>query len=99
MSDYALFGMCPLTQVKIGGGLTLGGVGTSEYVWTHGECIGKFCRLYTYKLDENGEIYAQGCNLQFLGLTRDEINQNFDIKNAIISEHNDQVRAENQRHR
>ena len=77
--------MCPFTQVKIGGG---GGIGfdVESYVWTHGRCIGTFCRLYTYKFDSDGEIYAEGCNFQFLGLSREEIQQNFALKNKIIEQ-------------
>lgn len=68
MSDYELFEMCPFTQVKVGSGLTIGGIGKAEYVWTHGRCIGEYCRLYTFKFADDGEVAASGCNLQFLGL-------------------------------
>jgi len=84
MSDYVPFGMCPFTQVEIGGGGSIGGFGGASYVWTHGKCIGQFCRLYTFKFDENREVYAQGCNLQFLGLTPDEIRLNFELKNQMV---------------
>ncbi len=83
MSDYVPFDMCPFTQVKVGGGGSIGGFGGESYVWTHGQCIGQFCRLYTFKFDENGQVYAQGCNLQFLGLTPDEIRLNFELKNQM----------------
>ena len=42
------------------------------------------CRLWIYKTSEKGEIYAQGCSLQFLGLSQEEITKNFTIKNKQI---------------
>jgi len=79
MSDYASFAMCPFTQVQIGGG---GGVGfnVESYVWTHGKCMGTYCKLYTAKFDETGKVYAEGCSLQFLGLTQLEILQNAELR-------------------
>lgn len=76
MSDYALFDMCPFTQVQIGGG----GGGFESYVWTHGKCIRTYCKLYTAKFDETGKVYAEGCSLQFLGLTQLEILQNAELR-------------------
>ena len=83
-SGYTPFEMCPFTQVSVGGGATIGGIGGERYVWTHGRCIGQYCRLYTYKFDENGEVYAEGCNLQFLGLSADEIRLNQEFKRNAI---------------
>lgn len=90
MSDYAAFVMCPFTQVKVGGGGSIGGFGGESYVWTHGQCIGHYCRLYTFKFDKNDAVYAEGCNLQFLGLSPDEIRLNFQMKNQIIEKMNQQ---------
>ena len=42
------------------------------------------CRLWTYKTNEKGEIYAQGCSMQFMGLNEEEIKRNFTIKNTKI---------------
>jgi hypothetical protein len=33
-----------------------------------------------------GVVYAQGCTLQFLGLSREEIAKNFSLKNLQILE-------------
>jgi hypothetical protein len=38
------------------------------------------------KTDKKGEVYAQGCSLQFMGLGREEIEKNFSIKNRQILE-------------
>lgn len=84
MSDYALFDMCPFTQVQIGGG---GGIGfdIQQYVWTHGQCIRYYCKLYVAKFDEQtGQVYAEGCSLQFLGLTQLEILQNMALRERMI---------------
>ena len=38
------------------------------------------------KIDGNGEVYAQGCAMQFQGLSKEEITRNFAIKNTQILE-------------
>lgn len=82
MSDYALFDMCPFTQVQLGGGAG----GMESYVWTHGKCISYYCKLYTGKFDEQtGKVYAWGCTLQFLGLTQLEIVQNAALRERMIN--------------
>jgi len=88
MSTYVPFDMCPLTQVNVGGSMTIGGTGGGSYSWTHGQCIGKYCKLYTFKTDENGTVYAEGCNLEFQGLTESEIKRNFAIKAELIRQLN-----------
>lgn len=85
MSDYTLFDMCPFTQVQIGGGGGVGGFDMQSYVWTHGKCIGSYCKLYTAKFDERtAEVYAEGCSLQFIGLTQLEIVQNAALRKRLI---------------
>lgn len=88
MSNYVPFNMCPLTQVKVGGSLTVGGTGGGSYVWSHSPCMGSFCKLYAFKFDEQGELYAEGCNLEFQGMTEEEIKQNIQAKVAIMNEIN-----------
>ena len=48
--------------------------------------IKKYCRLWTLKINSNGEVYAQGCSMQFQGLSEEEIVNNFAIKNTSILE-------------
>jgi len=38
------------------------------------------------KIDNSGEVYAQGCAMQFQGLSKEEIARNFAIKNTQILE-------------
>ena len=76
--------MCPFTQVKVGGGMTIRGAGGESYTWTHGQCIGRFCKLYTFKTDDRGEVYAEGCNVEFQGLSEQEIRRNMEIKRDLI---------------
>ncbi|MFH2139008.1 MAG: zinc ribbon domain-containing protein [Candidatus Omnitrophota bacterium] len=85
MAEYQLFDMCPFTMASIGGGGSFGGVGSESYTWTHSTCLKSNCRLWTYKVDEKGEIFAEGCSLQFIGLNKNEISKNFEIKNKIIA--------------
>jgi hypothetical protein len=68
--DYQLFNMCPFTVASIGGEVTVMGSGQGQYTWTHSPCIKETCRLWTYKVDEKGEIYAEGCSFQLVGLNR-----------------------------
>lgn len=84
--EYQLFNMCPFTVVSVGGGGSFNGVGSESYVWTHSPCLEGNCRLWTYKVNEKGEIYAQGCSFQFMGLNKEEISKNYEIKNKIIAE-------------
>jgi len=85
-SKYELFNMCPFVMVSVGGGGGILGVESESYIWTHIPCLGHNCRLWTYKIDENGKVYAEGCSLQFVGLTKEEIKKNFEIKNKVIEE-------------
>ena len=86
MAGYELFNMCPFAMASVGGGGGFLGVESENYTWTHISCLECNCRLWTYKTDENGEVYAQGCSLQFVGLNKKEIDKNFEIKNKIIEE-------------
>jgi hypothetical protein len=86
--EYQLFNMCPFAVASIGGGGSFGGVGSESYTWTHYSCLESNCKLWIYKLNEKGEVCAEGCSLQFIGLNKDEINKNFEIKNKIIAEAN-----------
>jgi len=89
--EYQLFNMCPFTIASVGGGGSFAGVGSESYTWTHSPCLEGNCRLWTYKLDEKGEVYVQGCSLQFIGLNKEEIIKNLEIKNKIITETNEKA--------
>ena len=78
--------MCPFGIAQAGKGLTIAGIGDKKNKWQHLRCIQQYCRLWTLKTDESGEIYAQGCAMQFQGLTKEEITRNFAIKNTQILE-------------
>ena len=81
-----LFDMCPFTMVQTGKGLSIAGFGETKNKFQHGRCMQKYCRLWTLKINEKGDTYAQGCSLQFLGLNKEEIEQNFTLKNTQILE-------------
>ena len=83
---YQLFDMCPFGTLHPGKGLSLVGFGEAKNKLQHTRCMQKYCRLWTWKTDAEGEIYGQGCSLQFLGLNREEIKNNFFIKNKQILE-------------
>jgi DNA repair exonuclease SbcCD ATPase subunit len=83
---YQLFDMCPFNMAQTGKGLSIVGFGESKNKWQHARCMQKYCRLWTWKTDENGEVYGQGCSLQFLGLNKEEIKKNFLLKNRQILE-------------
>jgi hypothetical protein len=76
--------MCPFAVASIGGGGSVMGVGSEKYTWTHYQCLERNCRLWTFKLDENGSTYTEGCSLQFIGLSKDEIIKNNDMKIGIV---------------
>jgi len=80
IGTYSPFSMCPFTQAEIGGGGTIAGFGGYKYTWTHGPCIQHYCRLYTYRFDEDGEPQAEGCSLQFLGMSADQIRLDAQMK-------------------
>jgi hypothetical protein len=82
--SYAPFDMCPFVMAEIGGSLSVGGLGGGKYTWTHMRCIRQKCRLWTYKFDESNNFIAEGCNMQFIGLTTSEIKKNFEMKNEAI---------------
>jgi len=54
------------------------------------------CRLWTYRTAVKGEIYAQGCSLQFLGLSEEEIKKNFSLKNSRILQEESSLKDEKQ---
>jgi hypothetical protein len=81
---YQLFDMCPFVIAQSGKGLSFAGFGETKNKSQHGCCMKEYCRLWTYRTAENGEIFAQGCSLQFLGLNEEEIKKNFSIKNTRI---------------
>jgi hypothetical protein len=83
---YHLFDMCPFNLAQTGKGLSIAGFGETKNKWQHARCIQKYCRLWTWKTDEQGAVYGQGCSLQFLGLSKEEIKKNFSIKNMQILE-------------
>ena len=83
---YQLFDMCPFGMAQTGKGLTIVGFGDTKNKLQHARCMQKYCRLWTIKTDERGAVYAQGCSLQFLGLSKEEISENFSIKNMQILE-------------
>ena len=83
---YQLFDMCPFNMAQTGKGLSIVGFGESKNKWQHARCMQKYCRLWTWKTTENGEVYGQGCSLQFLGLNKGEIEKNFLLKNRQILE-------------
>jgi hypothetical protein len=85
-NKYQLFDMCPLTIAQTGKGLAIAGIGDKKNKWQHLRCIKKYCRLWTLKIEDNGEVYAQGCAMQFQGLSKEEIARNFAIKNTQILE-------------
>ena len=78
--------MCPFAIAQTGKGLSIAGFGETKNKFQHGRCIQKYCRLWTWKTNEEGDIYAQGCSLQFLGLSKEEIEKNFRLKNTQIIE-------------
>jgi hypothetical protein len=86
VSEYQLFDMCPFAIAQTGKGLVIAGIGDKKNKWQHLRCIQKYCRLWTLKIDDNGEVYAQGCGMQFQGLSKEEIAKNFAIKNTRILE-------------
>ena len=92
---YLLFDMCPFGMATSGKGISIVGFGDTKNKGVHTRCIQKFCRLWTWKIAENGEVYAQGCSLQFLGLSKEEITRNFSIKNKQILEEAYQLTDEN----
>ena len=83
--EYRLYDMCPfaVSQPK---GLAIAGIGDKKNRMQHMRCMQKYCRLWTYRVDRRGEVYAEGCVMQFQGLPKDEIIRNFSIKNAQIIE-------------
>ena len=83
---YQLFDMCPFVIAQTGKGLAIAGIGEKKNKWQHLRCIQKYCRLWTLKIDGDGEVYARGCAMQFQGLTNEEIVKNFEIKNRQIIE-------------
>jgi hypothetical protein len=83
---YQLFDMCPFVIAKTGMGLPIIGLGETKNKWQHGRCMKEYCRLWTWKIDNKGQSYAQGCSLQFLGLSEGEIAKNFSVKNRQILE-------------
>ncbi|MBU1045109.1 MAG: hypothetical protein KJ915_12015 [Candidatus Omnitrophica bacterium] len=97
MSEYQLFNMCPFSVASIGGGGSFLGVGSESYTWTHFHCLKSNCRLWVYKVDEKGEIFAEGCSLQFVGLNKNEISKNQEIKNKKIEETEDVIINKNKK--
>ena len=85
-NEYQLFDMCPFAIAQAGKGLAIAGLGDKKSKWQHLRCVQKYCRLWTLKIDSNGEVYAQGCAMQFQGLSKEEIARNFEIKNTRILE-------------
>ncbi|MEJ2270336.1 MAG: hypothetical protein P8Y04_11285 [Desulfobulbaceae bacterium] len=83
---YQLFDMCPFVIAQTGMGLPIIGLGETKNKWQHGRCMKEYCRLWTWKIDNKGQSYAQGCSLQFLGLSEGEITKNFSVKNRQILE-------------
>ena len=84
--ECQLFDMCPFAIAQTGKGSAIAGIGVKKNKWQHLRCIRKYCRLWTLKIDGNGEVYARGCSMQFQGLTKEEIVKNFEIKNKQIIE-------------
>ena len=78
--------MCPFAITQTVKGLAIAGIGDKNNKWQHLRCIQKYCRLWTLKIDDNGEVFAQGCAMQFQGLSKEEIAKNFAIKNTQILE-------------
>ena len=83
---YQLFDMCPFGMAQTGKGISIAGIGETKNKRLRARCMQKYCRLWTWKMDEMGVVYAQGCSLQFLGLSREEIAKNFSLKNLQILE-------------
>ena len=73
-------------MAQTGKGLSIAGFGESKNKWQHARCMQKYCRLWTLKTDQNGAVYGQGCSLQFLGLSKEEIIKSFQLKNRQILE-------------
>ena len=79
--------MCPFAIAQTGTGLAIPGIGDNKKnKFQHQRCIQKYCRLWVLKVDSTGEVYAQGCTMQFQGLSKEEIVKNFAIKNKQIIE-------------
>jgi len=82
--EYQLFDMCPFAVSQTGKGLAFPTVGDKRNKLQHMRCMQKYCRLWTIKIDREGKKYAEGCIMQFYGLTEEEIIKNFEIKNEQI---------------
>lgn len=91
---YQAFNMCPFTIASIGGGASIGGIGSEKYVWTHSPCLGMNCRLWVFKYDDAGEVMAEGCSLQFIGLNNDDIQRNNITKEKIAKENATDYRSD-----
>jgi len=83
IAGYKLFSTCPFTVSQIGGGGGFGGIDIQSYVWTHRECLMEHCRLWTYRLDAEQKVIAEGCSLQFIGLSDEQVQKNDGIKKGI----------------
>ncbi len=83
---YIRYGMCPFAVASIGGGMSIDGVGSEKYTWTHYLCLAENCKIWTYKINQQGEVYAEGCSMQFAGLTQDEIIRNSKIKSGLLQQ-------------
>ena len=97
---YQIFDMCPFVIAQRDTGLSFPGFGETKNKWQHGSCMKEHCRLWTYRISEEDDVYAQGCSLQFLGLSEEEIKKNFTIKNTRIlqeeSSSTDEIRNPNE---
>jgi hypothetical protein len=45
-----------------------------------------YCKLYAYKFNSAGEVYAEGCNLEFLGRDEAEIIRGYKYKSALLDD-------------
>jgi hypothetical protein len=82
IEGYPFFDICPFTVAKVGGG---GGIGfdVQSYTWIHSPCLKEHCRLWTYKFDDEKKVFAEGCSMQFMGLSNDEIKRNQEEKKRL----------------
>lgn len=88
MPEYAMFDMCPFSQARVGETVEVAGIGKGAYEWTHVGCIGRFCKLYVYKFNDKDELYAEGCNFQFQGMSEKEILQNAEMRRRVCKNNN-----------
>ena len=84
MSNPLLYSVCPFTIFETRTPDDIGDIIEGAYVWKHNECIREYCRLWTYKAGKDGSPRYEGCALEFIGSTDEEIELNQKARKEII---------------